>query len=342
MAYQRRGRRDRPERFERPERGGERRDRFERERFEGRDRIEGRGRFEGGADRGQRGRFGGPPGARSEEAAMSLRLDPRRLQLLKQLAAETGMRPGELVLLWVQERIDAERAGGFAGAAASPASPPGGRVEESLAADLAALAARVDALTRRVEEMSGVGGGAALAAAPSAPDGQPAPDGQRQRETGVTEAEVTGAGAALQAEPELGPPPVEQELTPPTEPAAAEGAEAPIRRRRGRPRKTPAPEDGSAAAPSARRRAPRRTAAAEADGHPRIPLHEEMTAVLSERGPMTAAELASAITERGRYVAQRTTKPLDANQVNSRVSHPHYRALFVRQDGKIALAETAP
>src|ERR671915_115577 len=113
MAYQRRGRRDRPDRFE------------------------GRGRFEGGADRGQRGRFGGPPGARSDEAAMSLRLDPRRLQLLKQLAAESGMRPGELVLLWVQERIDAERAGGFAGAAAPPAGPPGGRVEESLAAELA-------------------------------------------------------------------------------------------------------------------------------------------------------------------------------------------------------------
>jgi hypothetical protein len=47
---------------------------------------------------------------------MSLRLDPRRLGYLKQQAAEAGMRPGDLVRQWVEERIDAERGG----AAAAP------------------------------------------------------------------------------------------------------------------------------------------------------------------------------------------------------------------------------
>lgn len=42
---------------------------------------------------------------------MSIRLDPRRLGYLKQLAAEAGVRPGDLVRQWVEERIEAERGG---------------------------------------------------------------------------------------------------------------------------------------------------------------------------------------------------------------------------------------
>ena len=42
---------------------------------------------------------------------MSIRLDPRRLGTLKQLAAEADMRPGDLVRTWVEERIDAARHG---------------------------------------------------------------------------------------------------------------------------------------------------------------------------------------------------------------------------------------
>jgi hypothetical protein len=53
---------------------------------------------------------------------------------------------------------------------------------------------------------------------------------------------------------------------------------------------------------------------------------------------MTAAELASAIRERGRYAPPRSARPLDAATVNSRVSNPIYRSRFVRNDGKIGLA----
>src|SRR5699024_7087858 len=44
----------------------------------------------------------------------------------------------------------------------------------------------------------------------------------------------------------------------------------------------------------------------------RVGLHDEISAVIAERGPMTAAEIAEAIAARGRYVAPRSTKPLDA------------------------------
>ena len=50
---------------------------------------------------------------------MSIRLDPRRVGTLKQLAAEADMRPGDLVRQWVEERIDAARGG------ARPGRPPG-------------------------------------------------------------------------------------------------------------------------------------------------------------------------------------------------------------------------
>ncbi len=65
---------------------------------------------------------------------MSIRLDPRRLGTLKQLAAEANVRPGDLVRQWVEERIDAARQG------LTPAAMA------DLAGTLAALAKRVAAL----------------------------------------------------------------------------------------------------------------------------------------------------------------------------------------------------
>jgi hypothetical protein len=181
---------------------------------------------------------------------MSIRLDPRRLSTLKRLAADAGMRPGDLVRTWVEERIDGERTG--AGGA-------------SLVEQLTALTARVEALERS-------GGSAALA------------------ETAPAEA----------PEPE-----------PAAEPAAAP---------------EPAPKPA---------RAKRKASAKPAD---KVALHDEMIAVLSERGPMTAAELAAAVTERGRYHPPRSGKPIDAAMISQRVSNPTYRPRFTRAGGRIGLA----
>lgn len=181
---------------------------------------------------------------------MSIRLDPRRLGSLKLLAAEAGIRPGELVTRWVEERLDAARGGA---PAPSPSAAPDA---------LASLAARVDELFRRLDQMT---------AAPAAE-------------------------------------------------SPVEAAPAPTKRGPGRPRKT-----GVAA--------PRRKAG------PKVALHDEIIAVIGERGPQTAAELASAILERGNYQPPRSKKPLDAAQVNARVSNPTYRARFVRREHRIGLAE---
>jgi len=197
---------------------------------------------------------------------MSIRLDPRRLSALKLLAAEAGVRPGELVTSWVEERLDAARAGKSVAAAAAPAA-------------LAELSKRVDELARRLDELA---------------SGSPA---------------VTTATPATPARAE------------PAAPSVAAKEPAPAKRRPGRPRKAPAPE---AAEPAA----------------PRVPLHEEIAAVIGERGPLTAAEIAVAIVERGRYSAPRSGRPLDAATVNSRVSNPAYRARFRRDGGRIGLAET--
>jgi hypothetical protein len=72
---------------------------------------------------------------------MSIRLDPRRLAALKLLAAEAGIRPGELVTRWVEERLDAARSGG---AVPSP-------VDSSA---VALLTARVDELARRLDRIA--------------------------------------------------------------------------------------------------------------------------------------------------------------------------------------------
>ena len=186
---------------------------------------------------------------------MSIRLDPRRLGALKLLAAEAGIRPGELVTHWVEERLDAARGG-----APAPGLPTlGGEA-------VASLSARVDELARRLDQLT--------AAAPMPADTEPSP----------------------------------------TE------APAPAKRGPGRPRK-----DGGRA--SARKRGPK------------VALHDEIAAVITELGPQTAAALATAIVERGRYQAPRTAKPLDAATVNARVSNPTYRARFVRREHRIGLAE---
>jgi hypothetical protein len=183
-----------------------------------------------------------------DDGGMSIRLDPRRLGSLKLLAAEAGIRPGELVTRWVEERLDAARSG-----APVPSSP----VDSDA---VASLTARVDDLARRLDQMSG---------------------------------------------------------TPTAEPET-EAAAAPAKRGPGRPKK-------SAGATRARK-------------GPKVALHDEITAVIKELGPQTAAELASAIAARGRYQAPRSAKPLDAATVNARVSNPTYRGRFVRREHRIGLA----
>jgi len=182
---------------------------------------------------------------------MSIRLDPRRLGVLKRLAADAGVRPGDLVLVWVEERLDAERTG-------------------------TAVPANLDAeLTRRLDDLT-----ARIAALESA--------GREQSPRPSTSGEMV---------------PVEV-------------------------------EGGSADAPKTRKR---RNAVSASAGQ-RVALHDEMIAVLSERGPLTAAELAGAIVERGRYTPPRSGKPLDAAMVSQRVSNPTYRSRFTRNEGRIGLA----
>jgi hypothetical protein len=194
---------------------------------------------------------------------MSIRLDPRRLGTLKQLAAEADMRPGDLVRTWVEERIDAARHG-----VATPEA----------AQD---LASRLAALTERVAALEASGGPAPADAAVA---DAPAPD-----------AESTTV----------------EEATPPSEEPAAK----------------------------ARRPSAKRVSAAPAGE--RVALHEEMIAVLAERGPMTAADLAVAVSERGRYAPPRSGKQIDAAMISQRVSNPAYRSRFTRNEGRIGLAESA-
>ncbi|MDQ3149153.1 MAG: hypothetical protein M3Q38_04420 [Chloroflexota bacterium] len=194
---------------------------------------------------------------------MSIRLDPRRVNALKHLAGEAGVRPGDLVRQWVEERVDASRGG-----AETTAAEPRG---ESLLNRLEALVARVSAL------------------------------------------EDTAAVRQATPEPEREPEPVD----------AAEAAET--------------GGDAEAAETSAE---PTNQVSATPSGD-RVALHDEMIAVIRERGPLPAGELAVAIIERGRYAAPRSGKALDAKTVSQRVSNPTYRARFVRRDGKIALADEA-
>lgn len=192
---------------------------------------------------------------------MSIRLDPRHLGTLRALASEAGVRPGELVTLWVTERLDAERRG-----APSPID---------LGPVLDSLNDRIEALSRRVDALGG---------------GSPA----------TSPAEVAG-----------------EEVSP---------SETAPRPRRGRPPKS---ASGSTTGRKAKRARGK---------NPAVPLHEEIAAVLAERGPLSAAELADAVTERGIYAPPRSGKALDATAVSVRVSNPRYRSRFTRQDGRIGLA----
>ncbi|HSI99649.1 MAG TPA: hypothetical protein VLA59_04625 [Patescibacteria group bacterium] len=221
---------------------------------------------------------------------MSIRLDPRRVGVLKRLAGETGMRPGDLVRQWVEERLDAARQGIDTPDAA-----------KQLTAQLAELAERVASL----EAAAGL-----TAPAPaSAPDtGQPEPESEAEAEATEAEPEAEAAPAVV----------AEEAADQPPAPAAEEDA---------------APD---AAAP--RKRAKRVVASPSG---PRVALHDEMIAVLAERGPMSAGELAAAVAERGRYQPPRSGKPLDAAMVSQRVSNPVYRARFTRNEGRIGLAESA-
>jgi hypothetical protein len=219
---------------------------------------------------------------------MTVRVDPRRLGLLKQLAAEAGVRPGELVQLWVEQRLDAER-GGLAPAGA-PIAPTAPTAEATSA--ITTLAARLDDLFRRI-------------------------------------AKLEASQVAV-----LAPPPAAYPASAPSAAGPASADAAP--RKRGRPRKT------ETAVPSASAQARRGTArggARRAPAQRRVALHDEIIAVIRERGPPTAAELAAAVKERGRYYAPRSAHPLDAAIVNSRVSNPVYRSRFKRQEGRIGLAE---
>jgi hypothetical protein len=198
---------------------------------------------------------------------MSIRLDPRRLGTLKRLAAEAGVRPGDLVRQWVEERIDASRAG----------------------ADGKSLAEQIEALTARVEALE--------ASRSSAP------------------ANASSAKAS---------------------PAKAPAASAPAASAQPQTSEAVAQPQESGNGKVAPKKRGRRVSAAPRE---RVALHDEMIAVLGERGPMTAAELAGAIVERGRYAPPRSSKPLDAAMVSQRVSNPTYRSRFVRNDGRIGLAE---
>jgi hypothetical protein len=200
---------------------------------------------------------------------MSIRLDPRRLAALKLLAAEAGLRPGELVTQWVEERLDAARRGE---AAAGPGAD--GRA-------IAAVNARIDELVKRLDAIAPSGAGAAV----EAPGGEPGPTAPKRRGRPPKVASAAVTSAAAEAKPA---------------------------RRKPRAKATSTP--------------------------PRVPLHEEIAAIISEQGPMTAGQLATAVTERGRYTAPRTTKPLDAATISARVSNPVYRSRFVRREGKISLA----
>jgi chemotaxis protein histidine kinase CheA len=194
---------------------------------------------------------------------MSIRLDPRRLAALKLLAAESNMRPGELVTAWLEERIDAARKGKVTAEAVGGVS----------ASAFAGLVSRVDELARRIEAMT------------ATPPADAAASRRNER--------------SAKRAPEL-------------EPAAT-----------AQPQPEPAPAE----------RQPEAAASVS-----RVPLHEEIADVIRERGPMSASEIATAIGERGRYSAPRSSRPLDAATVNSRVSNPAYRARFTRSEGRIGLA----
>lgn len=215
---------------------------------------------------------------------MSIRLDPRRVSTLKHLAGEAGVRPGDLVRQWVEERLDAARGG-----ADAPAAP--------------SLIGRVEELARRVAALEAVTG------APASVGSEPAEASVDEPETPDTASATVEPGTAAG---DASGPAVQLEDTDAAEDDAAQQEQPSARR----------PRNAVSAAPSER-----------------VALHDEMIAVLREHGPMSAAELAGAITERGRYTPPRSGRALDAAMVSQRVSNPTYRSRFTRSEGRIGLAE---
>jgi outer membrane biosynthesis protein TonB len=240
---------------------------------------------------------------------MSLTLDPRHLGQLKRFAADAGVRPGELALQWMIERLDAESGRAPQTQAPRPAAPQSGSPD---------LLARLDALSARISALEARGTSSQKREAPP-PNAEAAPPPKAEAAPAPVEAAPTAEAAPT---PDKAPTPVAE---PESEPTTA-AAEAPPAAREPRRRSTPAPRTPS----------PRATAATQGE---RVGLHDEIAAVIGERGPMTAADLAVAIAERGRYMAPRSTKPLDAATVNSRVSNPAYRGRFTRSDGRIGLTD---
>ena len=218
---------------------------------------------------------------------MNIRLTPHQLSTLKALAGEAGLRPGELVTQWVEERLAGAR------------GPAAATAPSSLASEVKALAARVAALEA-----------AGMPAAPEAAATEPAPTSTTSRES----AEVAA--------------PKRRGRPPKAIATAAAGSDETA---------TPAPSPTRAKRGAAKSTRARRGRAATSDK--RVPLHQEIIAVIGERGPLTAAELASAITDRGVFQPPRSGKALDAATVNSRVSNPVYRARFRRDGHRIALAD---
>jgi len=213
---------------------------------------------------------------------MSIRLDPRRLSTLRALAGEAGLRPGELVQRWIEERLDSHRATA-GGDLTAPMADAGA---------LAALAARVDALAARLDAMTIVEAPVADAPAPAT---EPRRRG-RPRKAAAAPMETTQATEGAPAKRAVKP-----------RAARATGKRATVRKRAKK-------------------------------GAARVALHDEIVAIIAEKGPQSAAELAAAIIERGRYAPPRSGKPLDAATVNGRVSNPTYRARFVRDGRRIGLA----
>jgi hypothetical protein len=185
---------------------------------------------------------------------MSVRLDPRRRDQLKRLAAEAEMRPGELVTRWVIERLDAKEV-------SEPATAPPDGTRQALEA----LAERVAALESRL-------------------------------------AEPASSGASA-------------------EPSTRGSGHASGTREKDKRSRAGSTDDSDAGVPR------------------RVALHDEIAAVIAERGPLPASEIAALIAERDRYRPPRSSHPIDATTVSARVSNPHYRHRFVRREGRIGLAE---
>ena len=140
---------------------------------------------------------------------MSIRLDPRRVNALKHLDGEAGVRPGDLVRGWIEERIDAARVGGDAIGGAP--SPTGG------------LAAQVEALVARV---------AALEAAVGMAKSEPPAQEPREDEPAPAAADEPSVEAMSPEEP-----------MPPTSNAAPEPEAEPKRRGRPKTRVSAAPTE---------------------------------------------------------------------------------------------------